>query len=134
VLIHFPIALFITGVVFDSLAQWTKPWTKPSKIADAAYYNFVVAALSTLPALATGILAWQLQLEGRRLKGILLLHLLLACVSSVTILLVWWIHSRSRRRATVLPIYRLPIEFLGVALIALTGHLGGFLSGVNVHG
>jgi uncharacterized membrane protein len=138
VLIHFPIALFITGVVFDSLAQWTTRWTKqftkPLKIADAAYYNFIVAALSTLPVLATGILAWQMQLEGRRLKGILLLHLLFASASSVTILLVWWIHSRSRRHATGLPTYRLPIEFLGVALIAVTGHLGGFLSGVNAPG
>ncbi len=30
-----------------------------------------------------------------------------------------------------LPNYRLAIEFLGVGIIALTGHLGGFLSGVN---
>jgi hypothetical protein len=30
-----------------------------------------------------------------------------------------------------LPIYRLAVEFLGVGIIALTGHLGGFLSGVN---
>jgi len=30
-----------------------------------------------------------------------------------------------------LPTYRFPIEFLAVGLVALTGHLGGFLSGVN---
>jgi hypothetical protein len=30
-----------------------------------------------------------------------------------------------------LPNYRLAVEFLGVALVGLTGHLGGFLSGVN---
>ena len=32
---------------------------------------------------------------------------------------------------SALPLWRLPIECLGVALILLTGHLGGFLSGVN---
>jgi uncharacterized membrane protein len=127
VLIHFPIALFLTAVAFDLMAQWTK---RPG-LADSAYYNLLVAAISTLPVLATGILAWQFQLEGQKLKGILLLHLALACVSSVVIWLVWWVHFRARRRAEVLPNYRLAFEVLGVALVALTAHLGGFLSGVN---
>jgi uncharacterized membrane protein len=130
VLIHFPIALFITGVAFDLIAQWTKR----RGIADAAYCNLLVAAISTLPVLATGILAWQFQLEGQKLKGILLLHLVLACVSSVMIWLFWWLHFRARRWAQPLPNYRLVLEVLGVGIIALTGHLGGFLSGVNTPG
>jgi uncharacterized membrane protein len=130
VLIHFPIALFITAAGFDFVAQWTKR----RGIADAAYYNLFVAAISTLPALATGILAWQFQLEGQKLKGNLLLHLVLASVSSVMIWLVWWLHLRARRRAEALPTYRLALEILGVGIIALTGHLGGFLSGVNMPG
>jgi hypothetical protein len=48
--------------------------------------------------------------------------------------LVWWIHFRARRRAEDLLSYRLAVEFLGVAIVALTGHLGGFLSGVNLPG
>jgi uncharacterized membrane protein len=127
VLIHFPIALFISAVTFDFIANWTKR----RALADTAYYNLLAAAISTLPVLATGILAWQFQLEGQKLKGILLLHLVLACVSSVMIWLVWWVHFRTRRRAEVLPNYRLAVEFLGVGLVALTGHLGGLLSGVN---
>jgi uncharacterized membrane protein len=127
VLIHFPIALFISAVAFDFIANWTKR----RALADTAYYNLLAAAISTLPVLATGILAWRFQLEGQKLKGILLLHLVLACVSSVMIWLVWWVHFRVRRRAEVLPNYRLAVELLGVALVGLTGHLGGFLSGVN---
>ncbi|MGA2429228.1 MAG: DUF2231 domain-containing protein [Candidatus Acidiferrum sp.] len=127
VLIHFPIALFITGAAFDWLAQWTKR----RGLADAAYYNLLVAAISTLPVLATGILAWQFQLEGQKLKGILLLHLILACLSSVMIWIVWWIHFRSRAHGAPLPNRRLALEFAAVAIVALTGHLGGFLSGVN---
>jgi len=127
VLIHFPIALFIAGVVFDLIARWTKR----NGLADAAYYNLLVAAISTLPVLATGVLAWQFQLERQKLKGILLLHLVLGCVSSVLIWLVWWVHFRARRRAEALPIYRLAIEILAVGVVALTGHLGGFLGGVN---
>jgi uncharacterized membrane protein len=127
VLIHFPIALFITAVAFDLIAQWTKR----RGLEDAAYYNLLVAALSTVPVVATGILAWQFQLEGQKLKGILLLHLILACVSSVMIWLAWWLHFRAQRRKKALPNYRLALELLGVGVIALTGHLGGFLSGVN---
>jgi hypothetical protein len=49
----------------------------------------------------------------------------------VLIWLVWWVHFRARRRAVCLPAYRLPIEFIAVGLVAVTAHLGGFLSGVN---
>ena len=127
VLIHFPIALFISAVGFDLIAQWTKR----QGLAEAAYYNLVAAAIATFPVLATGILAWQFQLEGQKLKGVLLLHLALACVSSVTIWMVWWLHFRARQGAEHPPSYRLAIEIFGVCMIALTGHLGGFLSGVN---
>jgi uncharacterized membrane protein len=128
VLIHFPIALFIMGAGFDFLAQWTGK----RALAAAAYYNLVAAAVSTLPVLATGLLAWQFALEGQRLKGALLTHLVLAFVTSALMWLVGWLHLRAwRTPQPSLPGYRLPLEFVGVMLVALTGHLGGFLSGVN---
>jgi uncharacterized membrane protein len=127
VLIHFPIALFITAVAFDFIAQWTKR----GGLADAAYYNLLMAAISTVPVLATGLLAWQFQLEGEKLKGILLLHLILACVSTLMIWMIWWLHFRARRRTALFPSYRLVLELVAVSFVAVTGHLGGFLSGVN---
>lgn len=127
VLIHFPIALFLTGVAFDLCALRLQR----RSLADAAYFNFLVAAFATLPVVASGLLAWQWQLEGQKLKGILLLHLVLACVSSVTIWLVWWLHTRWRNRGVAPPRYRIALELVGVAAVVLTGHLGGFLSGVN---
>src|ERR1700686_3114901 len=113
VLIHFPIALFITAVAFDLVAQCTKR----RGLADAAYYNLLMAAISTIPVLATGLLAWQFQLEGQKLKGILLMHLVFACVSTVMIWLVWWVHLRVRRRTVNLPSYCLAIELLAVGLV-----------------
>jgi uncharacterized membrane protein len=131
VLIHFPIGLFIAGVAFDFIGRWTKNHA----LAAAAYYNLFAAAVSALPVLATGLLAWQWQLEGQKLKGVLLMHLVLGIVSSATIWLVWWVHFRTRRNEqTTLPAYRIPLELLGVALVGLTGHLGGILSGVNLPG
>ncbi len=128
VLIHFPIALFIIGVLFDFLAHWKKQ----RLLAAAAYYNLLVAAIATIPVVVTGILAWQWALEGQKLKGILLMHLVMGSVSSVLICIVWFIHMRARRKQEeVLPGYRLPIEAVAVVMVALTGHLGSFLSGVN---
>jgi uncharacterized membrane protein len=127
VLIHFPIALLIIAVLFDLIAQWTKR----NSLADAAYYNLLVAALSTVPVLATGLIAWRFALEGQKLKGILLAHLVLGCVSSVMIWIVWWFHFRLRRQKTPLPSYRLAFEILAVGVVGLTAHLGGFLSGVS---
>ncbi len=128
VLIHFPIALFIVAVVFDYVAQRTKN----RSLAAAAYFNLLLAAISTVPVVATGLAAWQWALEGQKLKGILLMHLVLGCTSSVLIWVVFFIHWRARRRdQESLPKYRLVIEAFAVLIIVLTGHLGGFLSGVN---
>ena len=128
VLIHFPIALFIAGVAFDFAAQWTRR----QFLAAAAYCNLLAAAVVTVPVLISGVLAWQWQLEGQRLKGTLLLHLLLGVSSSALICLVWFMHWNGRRRQNeALRTFCLPLEALTAGLLALTGHLGGFLSGVN---
>jgi uncharacterized membrane protein len=128
VLIHFPIALFLTGVVFDVVAQRTRN----QAVAAVAYYNLLAAAISTFPVLLTGVLAWQWVLGGHKLKGVLLLHFALACVTSVLIWMVGWLHFRSGRDpARGLPLYRFPVEILAVFAVALTAHLGGFLSGIN---
>jgi uncharacterized membrane protein len=129
VLIHFPIALFIAGVGLDFLA-WR---TKRQALEFTAYVNLLLAAVMTLPAVATGLMAWQWALEGHRIKGILLLHMVLALASTGVIWIAWWIHFRARREAgTAVPNYRWVVEFVGVVLLAITGHLGGFLSGVNM--
>ncbi|HEY1471920.1 MAG TPA: DUF2231 domain-containing protein [Candidatus Acidoferrum sp.] len=128
VLIHFPIAVFTVAVVFDYCAHWTN--NRP--LAAAVYFNLLLAAVLTVPVVATGLIAWQSALEGQKLEGILLMHLVLGCITSVLIWLVFWIHLRVRRHPEEsLPNYRLPLEAIAVLLVGLTGHLGGFLSGVN---
>ncbi|HKW17522.1 MAG TPA: DUF2231 domain-containing protein [Terriglobales bacterium] len=128
VIIHFPIALFVVGVAFDLAAHFSAR----TILRSVAYYNFVVAAVSAPLAVATGILAWQLQLNGQRLHGIILMHLLLGSASAALILFTWFIHRSALQRQTPLPHYRFPVEVLAVGVVALTAHLGGFLSGVNV--
>lgn len=128
VLIHFPIALFLAGVAFDAAAQWRKD----VMLGAVAYYNLMLAAVSSLPVVATGMLAWRWQLEGQRLTGVLLMHLVLGIVSGISIAFIWWLHFRTRRVVgRALPRYRLPVELMIAAVVGLTAHLGGFLTGVN---
>jgi len=127
VIIHFPIALFIAGVVFDFIATRTRR----KDLALVAYCNFCGSLLAAAPAVLTGLMAWQWELEGRRLRGILLLHLISGCMSLVLIAAVWWLHWKSRSADQSLPRLRWVLELLAVVVVAITGHLGGFLSGVN---
>jgi uncharacterized membrane protein len=128
VLIHFPIALFLTGVLFDLLSRGKRS----SHLAVAAYLNISVAAVTVFPVVGTGLLAWQFVLEGKKLKGLLLWHLMAASFAAVLVIVSWLVHWRTRRaEPTLLPAYRIPVELLGVAALTVTAHLGGFLSGVN---
>lgn len=128
VLIHFPIALFLASFAFDLLARWRRD----RNLATVAYYNLTAAAIATLPAVVTGLIAWQWLLEGEKLRGNLRLHLLFGSLSAAMIFLLWRWRARLRRK----PEQRLTAVYLAVALIAvflvaLTGHLGGILSGVE---
>lgn len=125
VLVHFPIALLITAVGFDLAGEW---WRKPL-LSTVARFNLAVAAVATIPVVGTGLLAWRWQLEGHKLKGILLQHLVMGLVSSALIWLVWWTHVRTNNTRL-----RLPVELVAVLAVAVTAHLGGFLSGVNIPG
>jgi uncharacterized membrane protein len=128
VLIHFPIALFLASFAFDLVARWRRD----RNLATVAYYNLTAAAIATLPAVVTGLIAWQWLLEGERLRGNLRLHLLFGSLSAAMIFSLWRWRARLRRS----PEQRLTAVYLAVALIAvfvvaLTGHLGGILSGVE---
>jgi uncharacterized membrane protein len=127
VIVHFPIALFIASVVFEVLALWRKQ----PLLATVAYYNLVGAALSIPLTIATGIGAWQWQLEGATLKGNLRLHLVLALTTAVIILALYWKRFRLRSKGQQPgPAYFALMTF-GLLMITLTGHLGGILSGVE---
>jgi len=127
-MVHFPIALTFVSVLFDLLSLRKQSLA----LLRAAYYTVIVAAISAVPTIATGLLAWQWQLEGARIKGNLKLHLILALFSSAMIWLVCWLHIKEQRKPQFnSPGARLAVEFVAVAMTLLTGHVGGFVSGVN---
>ena len=127
VIIHFPIALFISSVVFEVLAIWRK---KPV-FGAIAYYNLLGAAITAPLAIATGLGAWQWQLEGATLKGNLRLHMICALTSVSLIFVLSWMRSRLHAKALSPGIVYFAVTLLALMAITLTGHLGGILSGVE---
>jgi uncharacterized membrane protein len=124
VLVHFPIGLALTAVIFEVLGKWRAN----AALLSAAYYNQLAAAIASLPVVATGLLAWHFQLEGARLKGNLLLHLVFGSLACV---LMWVVVALYRRPDAAKVQVRYAAQFLAAIVISITGHLGGFLSGVN---
>jgi uncharacterized membrane protein len=129
VIIHFPIGLFIASVVFDLLAVWRK---KPI-LAAVAYYNLLGAALTLPLAIATGLGAWQWQLEGATLKGNLRLHMICAVTSALLIFFLCWMRSRLRVKNISPGVSYVAVTLFALMAITLTGHLGGIVSGVEMH-
>lgn len=127
VLVHFPIALFIASAVFEVLAIWRKQ----PVFAAVAYFNLFGAALSLPFTIATGLGAWRWQLEGAKLKGNLQLHLVCALTSAALILILWWKRSRLHAMQKQPGAGYFVVLALGLAMITLTGHLGGIVSGLE---
>jgi uncharacterized membrane protein len=127
VIVHFPIALFIASALFEVLAAWRK---QPA-FASVAYYNLLGAAISIPFTVATGLAAWQLQLEGATLKGNLRLHLVFALTTATIILILFWKRLRLRNNNESPPVAYFSLMALGLVTITLTGHLGGILSGIE---
>src|SRR5881275_3420859 len=130
VIIHFPIALFIASAVFELLAVWRKQ----PLFASVAYYNLLGAALTLPLAIATGLGAWQWQLEGAALKGNLMLHMICALTSASLIFFLSWMRWRFRVKGNSPGLAYFAVTFLALMMITLTGHLGGILSGVETPG
>jgi uncharacterized membrane protein len=127
VIVHFPIALFIMSAVFEVLALWRK---QPA-FASVAYFNLLGAAISIPFTIATGLAAWQWQLEGATLKGNLRLHLVFALTTAAIILVLYWKRSRLRSKGQQPGLLYFGLVSVGLLMITLTGHLGGILSGVE---
>ncbi len=125
ILVHFPIALFLIGFLFDVLGTKKKERT----LLTVGYYNLLVAAIGSLPSIGTGLLAWQWHFGGTPLEGYLLIHLICGIVTSALLFTLWGM----RRKMQENPESNLSTGYWILAgitalMITVTGHLGGFLA------
>ena len=127
---HFPIALFIISLFFDALALWKRDHT----LAATGYLNLTVAAVTSLLALVTGLLAWNFAYGGISLTALkgnntLLQHLVLSIVTTILIWVLWAMRFSKRREGfqTIKTPYMV-LAVIAFVIISITGHLGGYLS------
>lgn len=125
VVVHFPIALFTISLFFD-LVGYRK---KLPVLNQVGYYNQAAAAVSSLPSLITGILAWRIKFAGIPLQGVMLYHLVLAFITTGLFWLLWAVRVKfeQKHQAKWLRIYFI-LAGLIFLVITLTGHLGGGLA------
>jgi len=123
VLVHFPIGLCLTSTIFEVLGKWRSN----AALISASYYNQLSAAIASLPVIVTGLLAWRFQLEGATRKGNLLLHLIFGVTTSF---LMWSVVALYRRTETKWVRIRYFAQVLTAICVSITGHLGGFVSGL----
>jgi uncharacterized membrane protein len=124
VLVHFPIGLRLASVIFEVLGNWRRN----AALISASYYNQPSAAIASLPVVATGLLAWQFGLEGSKRKGNLPMHLVFGLTTS---LLMWSVVRLYRSTEAKWIRLRYFAQVLTAVCASVTGHLGGFVSGVN---
>ena len=125
-IVHFPIALFLFSLFLDivGIIRRSKP------LHEAAFYNLIASAVTSVLSIVTGILAWQIKLGGASLEGDLKLHLILAIVTSISLCGLWVIRFKQKTYECQITNFYLIAAVVVSILIAITGHLGGVISGV----
>ena len=123
--VHFPIALFIAGLLLDLIGLIRKD----KSMLLAGWYNIVLAALSAFAGIGTGLLA--MALMKMPFRGLLYDHMLYAIGSTIAmwVMVAMRVHRHEHMRVGMrLMYYALAIGcFLS---ISWAGHLGG----VSVYG
>src|SRR5579871_1905420 len=118
-IVHFPIALFIAGLLLDFLG-----WRRHQRtLLLAGWYNLVLAAVSAIGAISSGLLAmFRMHLP---FAGLIFTHLLLACVASVLmwIMVALRIHRHEKMTVSLRVTYYV-VAVATLVLISYAGHLG----------
>ena len=131
ILVHFPVALFMISLLFDLLAFWRKD----AGLASAGYLNLTIAAITAPLTVISGFIAWQFAYGGisaANFKGLLEQHLIAGIVTTILIWVLWGIRfSKKGQSDRMVTVKYLALAILTAALLSYTGHVGGFLSGVN---
>ncbi len=128
-LVHFPIALLITSVLFDVLGAWL---TRES-LREGALWLLVLGVLTGLAAFASGDVAAEAAEKAGVAESLIETHehLAGATLGVFGALLVWRLLLRNRFSPRTRVAY-LMVAIVGLGLLSATGHYGGSL--VYEHG
>jgi uncharacterized membrane protein len=119
-IVHFPIALFIAGLVLDLFGLILRNKT----LLFAGWYNLVLAALGTFGAIATGWLA--LVLLKVPVAGLIQQHIIMGALTTAVMwaMVALRVHRHEKTNGAIRVVYYL-LAVAGFILVGYTGHLGG---------
>ncbi len=119
-IVHFPIALLIAGIFLDFIGLLKK---KPNFLA-AGWYNLVLAAVSSLGAVCSGLYA--MTVMKLPYKGLIFNHLKLAILATVMmwIMVALRVHRHENMKVGLRVVYY-TLATIAFLAIAVAGHLGG---------
>ena len=124
--VHFPIGLFVGGLILDFLGMIRKDKT----LLQAGWYNILFAAVSCFGGIASGFLAAVLM--KLPFSGTVMEHIWLALGSTVAMFIM--IGMRFHCHEEMKPGLRIAYYILAVvalATISMAGHVGGVIAGTS---
>jgi uncharacterized membrane protein len=129
-LVHFPLALTLTGFLCLLASRLLEPTETRSSLAACGHWNLILGSLAAFLTLGSGLLAaWQLHAYGGGGQYSVSRHMIWAvCTSQLLALLALW---RMLANAAKTPPSRL---FLALLLVACGGLIvTGYYGGENVY-
>jgi len=127
VFIHFPLALLLAGGLFFLGASSIKPGTTANALRTTGSWNFCLGFGSLIPALITGWAAFQTVTHDTPSHVVMTLHRNWAIAAGAAFLWVTVYAWRNRDSAWPKGGLAWIALFLGLALLGVTGYLGGTL-------
>jgi uncharacterized membrane protein len=129
-LVMFPVALFVTGAVFDVIAAFTDNGT----FSQVSFWSITVGLIGAVLAALTGVADWTGIPAQTRAKAVGLRHGLLNGVVVVLFIISWALRvNATEHRASVALVI---VEVIAVAIASVSAWLGGELVdrlGIGVH-
>lgn len=127
IVIHFPLALLISGGLFSLGSRLIRPEGLRHAFQVAGAWNFRIGALFILPALITGWAAFQTVAHDAPSHAAMTLHRNWALATGAAFLGLAVLSWRGRGKAWPTGGLAWATLFLGLALLGVTGYLGGTL-------
>ncbi|MEE4198676.1 MAG: DUF2231 domain-containing protein [Bacteroidales bacterium] len=124
IIVHFPVALLISALLFAVLALIVK--TKGEKFKEVFKWNLFLGSFASLLAVISGLIEEKTLVHNDAIHEILKVHELLGYITTgiFVVLSLWLIIRNSKLKGTEIKLIIL-ILFSGVVIMAYSAHLGG---------
>lgn len=124
-IVHFPIALIITGFVFASIEMFFKRCDKNSCVLKTTYWLISLGALGAVASVVSGALFTTMHTSIFFADHRLMAFATAACSLLAAALYIYYIYRAHQNK--VLHVAAYVVCLVAVVLVSITGHYGGLM-------